>query len=228
VLSGGDGNDTLYGGDGNDTLYGGQGNDSLYGGKGADTFSYGSYDSKGISNTSNDGVDTIYDFSRSEDKIAIVPGINGITTPALAFAHLSTNAAGAVVLDLGAGNTVTLAGISVATLSSSIFIVGSESAVNVTTTGSSSAATGNITFNITAGNYIYNINGFAAGDKLVFPQGSAPTVENASFTDGSVDVIYASAVQVATIHLTGLSAAQDSAILGVNSFNSVLGSGSIT
>jgi hypothetical protein len=98
----------------------------------------------------------------------------------------------------------------------------------VTTTGSSSAATGNITFNITAGNYIYTINGFAAGDKLVFPQGPTPTVENTSFTDGSVDVIYVSAGQVATIHLTGLSAVQDGAILGITSFNSVLGSGALT
>lgn len=225
VLSGGDGNDTLYGGDGNDTFYGGKGNDSLYGSKGADTFSYGA--SNGQGGSSNDGVDTIYGFSPSEDKIAIVSGTNGITTPALAFAHLSTNAAGAAVLDLGAGNTVTLAGISVATLSSSIFIVGSESAVNITAAGSSSAATGNITFNITAGNYIYNISDFAAGDKLIFPQGPTPTVENTSFTDGSVDVIYAGSSGAATIHLTGLPTVQDGAILGITSFNSVFGSGAL-
>ena len=229
LLSGGDGNDTLYGGDGNDTFYGGKGNDSLYGSKGADTFSYGA--SNGQGGSSNDGVDTIYGFSPSEDKIAIVSGTNGITTPALAFAHLSTNAAGAAVLDLGAGNTVTLAGISVATLSSSIFIVGSESAVNITAAGSSSAATGNITFNITfnitAGNYIYNISDFAAGDKLIFPQGPTPTVENTSFTDGSVDVIYAGSSGAATIHLTGLPTVQDGAILGITSFNSVFGSGAL-
>ena len=53
-LDGGSGNDTLLGGTGNDTLLGGTGNDTLTGGAGADHFAY---------NNTNQGVDTIDDFS---------------------------------------------------------------------------------------------------------------------------------------------------------------------
>ncbi|NCR56245.1 MAG: calcium-binding protein [Microcystis aeruginosa L211-07] len=54
TLIGGSGNDTLIGGAGNDTLTGGTGNDSLTGGAGADRFAY---------TATNDGTDTITDFT---------------------------------------------------------------------------------------------------------------------------------------------------------------------
>ncbi|MCA2717400.1 MAG: calcium-binding protein [Microcystis sp. M169S2] len=56
-LDGGSGNDTLLGGTGNDTLLGGTGNDTLTGGAGADHFAY---------NNTNQGVDTIDDFSTAQ------------------------------------------------------------------------------------------------------------------------------------------------------------------
>ncbi|MDB9415233.1 calcium-binding protein [Microcystis aeruginosa] len=54
ILLGLGGTDSLDGGNGNDTLIGGAGNDSLTGGTGADRFAY---------NNTNQGVDTINDFT---------------------------------------------------------------------------------------------------------------------------------------------------------------------
>jgi Ca2+-binding RTX toxin-like protein len=84
LLSGGDGNDyisvstasgqnTLIGGNGNDYLIGGNGNDSLIGGAGTDTFAF---------NSSNEGVDTIYDFNTANELIQIsAAGFGGGLSP---------------------------------------------------------------------------------------------------------------------------------------------------
>jgi len=65
VLNGGDGNDILYGGKGSDTLNGGLGNDNLVGGAGKDVFVLGA----GL------GVDTISDFTNSQDTIQLINGL---------------------------------------------------------------------------------------------------------------------------------------------------------
>jgi Ca2+-binding RTX toxin-like protein len=61
-MTAGGGNDTLMGGDGNDILVGGMGRDNLTGGAGADKFQF---------NSTNEGIDTIWDFTHGIDKIAI-------------------------------------------------------------------------------------------------------------------------------------------------------------
>jgi Ca2+-binding RTX toxin-like protein len=78
TISGGNGDDILYGGNGNDTLSGGHGNDILVGGSGFDTLTGGAgfdtfrFGSNGVNfGSSNLGVDTITDFSTSEDKISL-------------------------------------------------------------------------------------------------------------------------------------------------------------
>ncbi|MFM7190364.1 MAG: calcium-binding protein, partial [Microcystaceae cyanobacterium] len=68
LLKGLNGNDTLSGGAGNDTLIGGLGNDRLTGGEGADQFLFGS---GSAFKTSNLGVDTLTDFTKNSDKIAL-------------------------------------------------------------------------------------------------------------------------------------------------------------
>ncbi len=79
-LLGDDGTDSLIGGDGNDTLDGGNGNDTLTGGANADHFAY---------TASNQGIDTITDFTTADfDVIQISasgPGFSGsgLTTGAL-------------------------------------------------------------------------------------------------------------------------------------------------
>jgi Ca2+-binding RTX toxin-like protein len=64
-LNGGDGNDILSGGKGSDTLNGGLGNDNLVGGAGNDVFVLGA----GL------GVDTISDFTYSQDTIQLINGL---------------------------------------------------------------------------------------------------------------------------------------------------------
>jgi Ca2+-binding RTX toxin-like protein len=65
VLNGGDGNDILSGGKGSDTLNGGLGNDNLVGGAGNDVFVLGA----GL------GLDTISDFTYSQDTIQLINGL---------------------------------------------------------------------------------------------------------------------------------------------------------
>jgi Tol biopolymer transport system component len=65
VLNGGDGNDILSGGKGSDTLNGGLGNDNLVGSAGKDVFVLGA----GL------GVDTISDFTNSQDTIQLINGL---------------------------------------------------------------------------------------------------------------------------------------------------------
>ncbi|MFO1088195.1 MAG: calcium-binding protein [Hyphomicrobiales bacterium] len=68
TLDGGPGNDFLYGGDGDDVLVGGEGRDWLFGGAGNDTFSFLTPSASPAGNTTQD---TIWDFTRGEDKIEI-------------------------------------------------------------------------------------------------------------------------------------------------------------
>ena len=165
TLYGDVGNDFLFGNFGNDTLIGGPGNDTFYGGEGGDTFMF----------ATNEGEDFIVDFSVAQgDKISIASGINGITTPAQALAHVRDSGANAV-LDLGAGNYVMLLGVATSSLHASDFVI--ESATTGTTptynlTGpSTSVNEGSVasfilsTTNVAAGTSIgYTISGVNAAD----------------------------------------------------------------
>lgn len=106
---------------------------------------------------------------------------------------------------------------------------GTAGTVAVAAAGSvTETAATNTTFNVAAGNYTYNIAGFGAGDKLVFPSGGvAPTIVNGDFTDGIIDVQFASGGTTTVIHLTGIPAATDGAVFSVNSFNTAFGAGSL-
>jgi serralysin len=79
-ISGLAGNDTLNGGDGNDTLKGGSGDDTLVGGAGNDVFVFGG---SNLVSLVVMGVDTVSDFTVSQDKIQLSK---------LAFAALATPA----------------------------------------------------------------------------------------------------------------------------------------
>ncbi|MDF1794852.1 MAG: DUF4347 domain-containing protein [Thalassobaculaceae bacterium] len=114
-LHGNLGADTLYGGQGADTLSGGAGDDLLVGGVGADHYSFGS----------GDGMDTIGGFSVGEDVIVVAAGLNdtSIVSTSDLLARLSAASNGDAVLDLGAGNTVTLIGVDPTSLSASDFFL---------------------------------------------------------------------------------------------------------
>ncbi|MEX0283477.1 MAG: Ig-like domain-containing protein [Paracoccaceae bacterium] len=120
VLFGGRGDDTLHGGSGNDVIFagrgkdvivGGEGNDILFGGRGQDTFRF----------EQGDGVDVIFGFDTPRGRRRRKPGdlleisANGIDD----FADLMANATqtrGGVLLDLGGGDGIFLAGTRLASL----------------------------------------------------------------------------------------------------------------
>ncbi|HYD71382.1 matrixin family metalloprotease [Azospirillum sp.] len=108
-LFGGQGADVIDGGDGNDTLYGNAGADTLHGGGGADAFYVGV------------GRDVVTDFRHGTDRIHVARDA-GITTAADVLARVADGAGGAVI-DLNAGNSVTLVGVSRAGLSAMDFLV---------------------------------------------------------------------------------------------------------
>ncbi|WP_424984582.1 calcium-binding protein [Microbulbifer sp. S227A] len=107
-LLGGTGNDRMWGDGGNDTLDGGAGNDIMYGGFGSDTFVFSS------------GDDRIRDF-QSKDRIdlsdvASITGFNDLRN------NHAEDVGGNLVIDDGAGNTLTLVGFSEAELRANDFI----------------------------------------------------------------------------------------------------------
>jgi Ca2+-binding RTX toxin-like protein len=104
ILSGGGGNDTLFGGAGNDTLDGGPGNDIyVYDGRGTDTIAAG-----------------FVAGAASEDVIQIT---KGFTDFAGVFAAMS-DVGGNAVIDFGGGNTLTITGVTKASLHEDDFTFG--------------------------------------------------------------------------------------------------------
>ncbi|MBC1269455.1 putative Ig domain-containing protein, partial [Trichormus variabilis FSR] len=71
TLNGGDGDDILNGGNGNDTLIGGNGNDTLVGGVGSDKLTGGAGNDKFVFNSLSEGIDTITDFSSTNDVLVV-------------------------------------------------------------------------------------------------------------------------------------------------------------
>lgn len=108
ILRGGSGKDKLFGGDGIDKLNGGAGNDKLRGGNGADEFVF------------SKGRDVVRDFDEVDTvNLRAVASITG-------FADLKNNhtqdVGGNLVIDDGAGNTLTLLNVSETSLQASDFI----------------------------------------------------------------------------------------------------------
>ena len=105
---------------------------------------------------------------------------------------------------------------------------GTTQAVSASTAGTvMDASSGDITYQIAAGNYNQQIQGFSNGDVLDFPAGNNPTVFNSSYTDGQVDVSFALSGSTTTIQLTGISAANDAQLNNIADFNTLFGSGTI-
>ena len=103
----------------------------------------------------------------------------------------------------------------------------SASGANVFAAGTSDASTANMVYTIAAGTYTYSIAGFGAGDKLSFPAGNVPSVSNDSFTDGVVDLTWSYGGNAVTIHLTGISAANEALLNSSANFNTVFGTGTL-
>ncbi|WP_420564761.1 DUF4347 domain-containing protein [Thalassobaculum sp.] len=134
ILFGGQGNDVLYGNAAEDRLIGNVGADTLYGGQGADTLSGGAGDDWLAGGLGADrlcfetagGADTVSGFSPGDgDLIQIAAGINGtgIASAADLLGRLSADASGNTLIDLGAGNTVTLIGVPPSSATTDWFLV---------------------------------------------------------------------------------------------------------
>lgn len=100
LIRGGAGRDALAGGDGADVLHGGRGNDRLAGGAGGDVFVF----------ADGFGQDRVSDFGVGRDRIDLraVAGIGSFAD--LRAGHLARSGPDTIIDD-GAGNTITLAGI---------------------------------------------------------------------------------------------------------------------
>jgi glucose/arabinose dehydrogenase len=108
VLNGGLGNDTLSGGAGADRLDGGPGSDMTAGGAGADVFAF----------AAGSGLDRIADFHPGQDAIELPVSLAANLAAVLA----SSRQIGAdVVITLDATDTITLQGVTLASLSASDF-----------------------------------------------------------------------------------------------------------
>jgi len=116
LLIGNQRSNVIAGGAGMDTITGGGGNDKLTGDAAADVFVFGDLS----------GADRVADFSTSQgDKLKILINVNGsgITDAASVLARTADNVAGDAVVDLTGGNTITLTGVSTASLSVADFVV---------------------------------------------------------------------------------------------------------
>lgn len=140
-IDGGDGNDRLLGDFGADALLGGVGNDTLSGGLGLDTLAGGAGNDSFRFVRISEGSDTLGDFVRGQDKIAVVAAnfglvsgsaatvvLNGLPTTTTGTFIYSTSS-GALKFDAdgtGAGVAVQIALLSnkPATLSSTDFVIG--------------------------------------------------------------------------------------------------------
>lgn len=115
-LNGDDGDDTMLGGGGRDALMGGAGNDRLVGGTENDGFIF----------NPGSGADLIVDFgagAASGDVIRLI----GFGAAFDAFSDVlaaSTQVGANVVIDLGAGDTITLQGVTLANLNAGDFAFG--------------------------------------------------------------------------------------------------------
>lgn len=131
VLRGEDGDDVLYGDAGHDTLRGDADNDRLYGGTGKDRLIGGAGNDTLTGDENTDtfvfadgfGEDLITDFAALNDAERIdLAGVSAITDFADLLAHHMSQTGADVLIDDGAGNTITLLGVSLGDLQAADFL----------------------------------------------------------------------------------------------------------
>ncbi|MBO0125567.1 calcium-binding protein [Agrobacterium sp. OT33] len=120
TVAGGDGNDKLFGEDGDDNLQGGNGNDLLSGEFGNDQLEGGNGSDTFIFRTSF-GDDVIADFSVTGGDVIEITGFSGIDE----FSDLATlfnDVDGSTVINFTPSDSLSLVGVSVASLSANDFL----------------------------------------------------------------------------------------------------------
>ena len=136
-----------------------------------------------------------------------------------------------VSITLSAPSAGVTLGTAAATTTITDIVPGGAIATAVNAAGTSDASAGDVTFTVAAvaSTYTFTIANFATGDVLDFTaNGTLPSIiADADQTDGVQSFALNAPGGVATITLTGLTAAQDAAIFNVPSFNTVFGAGSM-
>ena len=130
VLNGGGGNDVLNGGNGADELNGGNNADVLNGGAGADVLNGGLGNDLLTGGDGNDvfifadgfGRDTITDFETSNNEDIDLSAVSEIVDFADLTANHMTQVGSDVVIDDGAGNTITIENFTISNLGSGDFL----------------------------------------------------------------------------------------------------------
>lgn len=122
-LSGGDGKDDIQGGLGADTIYGGNGNDIISGDEGNDFMSGGLGDDRFLFDR-GDGDDRISGFTAggTVDELDLTHAAFDFVRFSQVLTRAHDTVAG-VVIDLGAGDSVTLLGVKEAQLKATDFIL---------------------------------------------------------------------------------------------------------
>jgi hypothetical protein len=219
----------------NDTLTISNSGLTVYGNSGTDTITIASGVTgvvldQNIERINFSGALSSYTFKQTGNKINIYDAAG---TTLLASAPVQGDADGTVLSFSNASASATLQTggvmkLGTATVSAvAATAISLSTAVAVSNSGAGSAANADYIFNVALGNYTYSINGFGAGDKIVGPVGVTGTLVNDNFADGSATVQYAQAGQEVKIVLTGLTSAQDGALLSLSNLNTIFGSGAI-
>lgn len=134
VLNGGDGADTIFGGAGNDSVNGGAGDDDLFGGGGDDTVNGdagndtlwgGGGDDEFTGGAGNDvfvfatgaGDDRVSDFDLTDDTLRLVNTTTDFTSVS-DVENAATAQNGGILIDLGGGDSLFLAGLSISNIAS--------------------------------------------------------------------------------------------------------------
>jgi hypothetical protein len=109
---------------------------------------------------------------------------------------------------------------------------GPSTAVTIASTNSSTlfdASGSNVAYTVSEGTYGATIIGFSVGDSISFSGVAAASlsVDNLNGSDGSVVITGNFGSNLVDLTLNGLSATQDSAILGPSTFNNLFGAGSL-
>jgi len=128
VVDGGAGNDEIYAGTGNDYVNGGDGDDSIYGGQGVDTIIGGVGDDTIRPGDTADilifaagsGDDVVYGFNTDEDTLNLADSATDFAAAADVIAA-ATETADGVLIDLGGGDSLLLAGLTLSDLDTVAF-----------------------------------------------------------------------------------------------------------
>ena len=109
-IDGDSGDDNLFSGKGSDTINGGAGNDTLWGGRGDDIFTGGNGKDVFIF-AAGHGDDTISDFNTTDDELRLINTATDFVSAADVI-NATTEESGGILIDLGGGDSLFIAGLS--------------------------------------------------------------------------------------------------------------------